>query len=336
MGAAPGTRGASSFLLGQGARAQGLGETFTAVAEDVNGMGWNPASLATIRKPSVALAATYWLENTRFGYVTYAHPLPQAWPDSTLPRTDLSSPRGPLDNLPVTVALHALTFQTGAIPETTLNANQDAVIETGGTVSGSDYVVSVGGATTLEQQVHVGAAAKWIHQSLASDRANAFTGDLGLLTSLWRDPATGAVQAGGAIQIPITDLRFRSGGPKEKLPLIGRLGVAWQSRWLLVALDTIRPIDSGWRVHIGAEYTLPGPIALRVGYRAKDPDRPTVREDFKGVTFGVGLPAPLSIASGRLDYAFVPMGALGTTHHVTFTMTFQPERRSIPWYLQDR
>lgn len=332
--AAAGTRSASFLLLGQGARAQGLGETFTAVAEDVNGMGWNPASLATVRKPSAALAATYWLENTRFGYVTYAHPLPRAWPQAVLPRAGSPSSRAAHDDPLGTLALHVFTFQTGSIPETTLNASQDAVIDTGRTVSASDYVVSVGGATTIERLVHVGVTVKWVRQNLASEGANAFAGDLGWLAALWRDPSKGAVQAGGAVQLPMTELRFRSDGPKEKLPLIGRLGLAWQSRWLLVAVDTIRPIDSGWRVHLGAEYTLPGLVALRVGYRAKDPDRPTVREDFKGATFGVGLPTPLPGSAGRLDYAFVPMGTLGATHHLTYTLTFQPERLSTPWYLE--
>jgi hypothetical protein len=45
------TSGADFLLIGSGARSEGMGGAFTAVADDVNALTFNPAGLALLKYP---------------------------------------------------------------------------------------------------------------------------------------------------------------------------------------------------------------------------------------------------------------------------------------------
>ena len=61
--------------FGAGARALGMGRAFTAVADDVDALYWNPAGLATFRSSQVTFQHAPMPLETSYQYMAYAQPL---------------------------------------------------------------------------------------------------------------------------------------------------------------------------------------------------------------------------------------------------------------------
>src|SRR2546421_12565219 len=66
---------AASFLkLGVGARAIGLGEAYSALADDASALYWNPAALSEMSNPSsLALMHASYVDSSFFDYFSLAH-----------------------------------------------------------------------------------------------------------------------------------------------------------------------------------------------------------------------------------------------------------------------
>lgn len=58
-----------------GARAIGLGGAYSAVEGDASSIGWNPASLASIKKPELSLMHNEWLAETRYEFIGFINPM---------------------------------------------------------------------------------------------------------------------------------------------------------------------------------------------------------------------------------------------------------------------
>src|SRR5436309_2306797 len=74
-GNSPGTSGAPFLRIGVGARASGMGEAFTAVADDVSTIFWNPAGLANFKGREFLFMHNLWAPETSLEYVAYAQPI---------------------------------------------------------------------------------------------------------------------------------------------------------------------------------------------------------------------------------------------------------------------
>jgi tetratricopeptide (TPR) repeat protein len=64
----------SNLSKGYGARAMGLGNAFTAMADDPTAVFWNPAGLEFMYQRSVTLFHTSFWEGTSYDFLGYAHP----------------------------------------------------------------------------------------------------------------------------------------------------------------------------------------------------------------------------------------------------------------------
>lgn len=62
-----------TLLRAIGARPAGLGEAFTAVPGDLQGLGFNPAGLAKLSAPSITAAFNRGLDDDSYGHVAYGH-----------------------------------------------------------------------------------------------------------------------------------------------------------------------------------------------------------------------------------------------------------------------
>ncbi len=69
-----GNKGAVFLKLGQGARANAMGESFVAVADDINALYWNPAGIASIKEHQCTFMYSDWLEEIKYNYLAYVHP----------------------------------------------------------------------------------------------------------------------------------------------------------------------------------------------------------------------------------------------------------------------
>ena len=64
----------SNFSLGFGARALGLGQAYTALAEDPSAVFWNPAGLEFINQQSATFFHTTLFDATQYDFLGYAYP----------------------------------------------------------------------------------------------------------------------------------------------------------------------------------------------------------------------------------------------------------------------
>jgi hypothetical protein len=70
-----GTTSAEFLLLGAGARGAALGGSFSAVANDVTALYWNPGGLAMMERPGVHFSHMTYVADTRYTWVGLAIPL---------------------------------------------------------------------------------------------------------------------------------------------------------------------------------------------------------------------------------------------------------------------
>lgn len=73
--AAPGETTANFLKLGIGARALGMGEAFSAVADDASAVYWNPAGLAQLGRQEAVLMHAEHVEEIHLEFLGYAFPL---------------------------------------------------------------------------------------------------------------------------------------------------------------------------------------------------------------------------------------------------------------------
>jgi len=69
-----GTSSATFLRIGLGARAQGMGGTFVAVADDPSAIYWNPAGLASLQSREVQASHVDWPAEVNFDHLTVVLP----------------------------------------------------------------------------------------------------------------------------------------------------------------------------------------------------------------------------------------------------------------------
>src|SRR3990172_5369825 len=70
-----GTAAAQFLKIGVGARAMGLGGSFTAIANDVSSLYWNPAGITNIPEFSLSVSHTEWFADISHDFAGIVYPL---------------------------------------------------------------------------------------------------------------------------------------------------------------------------------------------------------------------------------------------------------------------
>jgi len=234
----------SPFALGTGARALGLGKAFTAVADDVTALYWNPAGLAQLRQMELGACHIFLNEGTTYDMFGYVHPFYGVG----------------------TLGLAGMHIQTSGIER---RDDHDYLLGT------FDYRQSQG-LLSLGRELFPGLGAGVslkVEQMALDSYLGTGTGlDVGFLYN----PAN--TYSVGLILQNILSPEIRLKGPAS-LPLNVRLGGAYRYRLdregnhqLLAAVDLETPSSNLVFIHGGLEYSLYHILALRAGW---DRDRLT-------------------------------------------------------------
>jgi long-subunit fatty acid transport protein len=271
----------AAFLkLGVGARAIGMGGAYTAVADDVHALAWNPAGLSGMSKRELGATHAELAAETRYDFVGYAQP------------TKYGTFGG------------AATY----LSQGTIQGRDANGAPTGG-FSASDQAVSFGFASRLAAGYKLGANVKYIRSSIAETSAQSFALDLGgqyALTGL-RGPG-----------VPLFGLSVLNIGPGMKfldqtsqLPLTFAAGLGYRlPMGLIVAMDyKQRPHSNDSEISVGTEYALLSNFALRAGYGSARSYNSNTGGlgSLNGFATGLGF----KFSAYSLDYSFTPMGELG-------------------------
>jgi long-subunit fatty acid transport protein len=133
----------AAFLkLGVGARAVAMGGAYTAIADDVNAMAWNPAGLALLGKRELGAMHAELAQQTRYDFVGFAQP----------------SKYG-------TFAAGVVYLGHGSIE------GRDANGAPTGSYGAADQAVSLGFASRMNTDFRLGANVKYVRSSIADASA---------------------------------------------------------------------------------------------------------------------------------------------------------------------
>ena len=230
-----GTTGAQFLKIGCGARAIGMGEAFSSVADDASAIYWNPAGLSQIESAEVSAMHAIWLQEISYDYLAYAQPLMKGSIGASINYLSMSK----MDKLDE-------------------NGDKDGTFRPYDLAFSLAYAQKVGPITG-------GVNVKFITQGIDGETGSAFAVDLGTLYNL-------SNRLQGAIVVQNIGSRIKFIEKSYGLPLSIRLGLSCRlGKKLVLAMDGVAPIDNDLNIHVGCEYVLnvikSVGIALRAGYK---------------------------------------------------------------------
>lgn len=282
-----GGRDSLAFLnVGMGARPMGMAGAFTAVADDVNALYYNPAGLANLDNAQVTFIHQRWIVDLNYSYFGVA-----------LPIRSLGTFAGSL--------LHLGTPKIEAFDEFNNHA---------GTFSANDLAFSLSYGRNIIPGLSGGLTARFVKEVLDKSIATAFSVDLGVLYDLGKD-----TRIGGFIGNIGTSIKHIAESPLESSKQAGvlRLGISTYglSPKFLTSLEFTKQFDDDPEIRVGGEYVVSDSFVTRMGYSHEFGGRQT--GGINGISGGVGF----RYSSIVIDYALSPWGDLGMTH--MFGLTYQ-------------
>jgi len=314
-----GTTAAQFLKIGVGARAMGLGGSFTALANDVTSLYWNPAGITNINKFSLAVSHSEWFAEISHDFVGVVLPL------ST---SDI-------------IAINVIALNTGEQEVTTVIQPEG----TGVFYDVSDLSIGLSYARTLTDRFSVGLTVKYIQQNLYNESASTFAVDIGttlhtgfhdLIIAMSMTNFGGNMKLEGRDLITISNTTNQASGsynPDARLktepwplPLMFRVGIAMdliggsdpfidsEMNRFTMAIDGVHPNDNTEKVNIGGEYAWNETVFARLGYK--------INYDVQKWTFGVGVKVNFGTQQAGFDYALIDFRDLGKVSQFSLQVSF--------------
>ena len=297
-----------------GARASAMAGGYSALADDISALYWNPAGIARLPGINVGASYTSWFAGTTHNFIGVTVPIS--------------------DRYRLGVALTTMDY--GSLSFATLQKDANA-----GTFNANDLSLGVTIAGALTDRFSFGGTIKYLRSSILDVSADGLAFDAGSLyqtdfynmkismdlsnlgsnrsfqgnslTLLATDPSL------NSLQTPITTNIQANSFP---LPLVFRIGAATdvfqgkvENQKLNIALDFSTHSDDPEQLNLGGEYVWNDMVAIRAGY--------AFNEDQLGLGAGAGFHYKSEDFSGTVDYAFNTTKSLGNIHRISISATFQ-------------
>lgn len=279
-GISPGRDGVAFLKVGVGARAIGMGEGFSSIADDTSAIHYNPAGLVHVSSPCLSTSYNKWIDGLIYGAVTYVNP---CFKQSA-------------------IGISAVYLGTNGIPR-----YENITSSQSGEYKAYDLSLNLAYAFRFSHGISLGINIKGIQEKIDDEELAGFAVDFG---QLYHTPIDG-LSLSSVIQNMGPNIRFRGAG--HKLPTLYKLGIAYQfsDYPLLIGCDWTKPSDNKLKVNAGFECKIMDSFAIRGGFDSQ------LFEDMNGgLNLGFGFPlGPYSI-----DYAFVPTKRMGNTHRLSIGM----------------
>lgn len=309
---------AAPFLnIGIGPRAIGMGGGFTATANDVTALYWNPAGISRTEYSEAMFSHTSWFADITFN-----------WAGAKVNLGDFGA-----------LGLSVTYLDYGKMEVTTLR-EQDG---TGEFFTAKDMSIALSYAYNLTDRFSIGGSVKYINQSIWNSSADAIAFDLGTLfySQIFdlRIAATISnfgtdMRLSGKDLLVLYDVDPTIYGNNDQilanlrtdsypLPLLFRVGVAMDllntsMHKITIGADALHPNDNAESLNIGGEYIFNNFISLRAGYKNL-----FLKNTQEGLTLGVGVKYDFSPSYGfSFDYAYQDFGILKNTQHLSISVRF--------------
>ncbi len=310
---------AAQFLqIGAGARALGMGEAYTAVADGPDAVYWNPAGLSRMSRPEATYARTELPAGMHHDFFSIGAPVGLLQGTLAFAVTRLSQ-----DSLALVNASNQAQGSFSPHSEVYALAYGHSFASNDLATTSRDYFRENWNVPRADRpyedeqepwtgEIAAGASIKIINENLGTRSASSFAIDGG---GLFRPVDLHELILGGAVRNIGTKLRFIT--DSEPLPAELAASVAYDLRaddWrLLPALEIDAPYAGNVYGKLGVEATkrisAGTSAAMRLGYTSV-----SVADlgFLSGLTAGVGL----KVGKFSFDAAFQPMAALGDTFRI--------------------
>ncbi len=309
---------AAPFLnIGVGSKAIAMGGAFTATANDVTSLYWNPAGAAKSLTSGAYFSHTQWFADISLN-----------WAGAMLNLGGMGIVGG-----------YVTYLDYGEIEVTTLREPDG----TGEMYNAKDMAMGLTYAYNLTDRFSIGGSMKYITQQIWNSSASTVAFDLGVLfqSDIYglRIGATitnfgGDMTMDGKDLLVLHDIDPNNFGNNDQilarlktdafpLPLTFKVGLAMDvinmpMHKITVGVDALHPNDNSESLNIGGEYVFNNMIALRGGYKSLFLDNTE-----EGLTLGIGLLYEFSPSLGlSFDYAYQDFGVLKNTQHFSMGIKF--------------
>ncbi len=313
-----GTTAASFLAIDVGSRAVGMGGAFTAIANDVSAMYWNPAGVARITNAEAMFCNTRWIADVSFNFAAFALNL---------------------GNLG-TVGLNAAFLTMDQMERTTIFEPQG----TGEMFDMGSYAFGLGYARNLTDRFSIGFNFKYINENIYHSSAHGIALDVGtLFDTQFNGLKIGMsisnygtkMQMGGRDMLIQADVDPTVAGnnpnvnsnletDKFDLPLMFRVGISMDvlkgigKSNFIVSVDALHPNNDVEYMNVGGEYIFDNMFALRAGYKSL-----FARDSEQGLSFGAGVNYRLFGQTNiKIDYAYQDFGVLQEVQLFTIGLGF--------------
>jgi hypothetical protein len=288
--ASPGTTTGELLKIPTSARATGMGEAYTAAADDSSALAWNPAGLSFMQQKEAAFMHDSLIESVHLEHLAIA---------------------APGDNYSMGASMSYLGYGSIAGYD-----NNGASI---GDQSAYSYIFSGGLSTFVHERLAVGVTGSVLRESLAGVSAGTFAGNLGAMYGLASHPLGGDYRLGMAVTNLGPGLKFDS--ERDPLPQkisFGAAAMHVKELPLNLTADVTKPNDNSTYIGIGSEYWFKEIIALRLGYAGSN-------DQGKGLRLGMGL----KLRQFIFDYAYAGYGDFGATHWIELSLRWGEKMRQL-------
>ena len=280
-----GTRAMTFLKIGVGAKAMGMGESHVAATDDLYASYWNPAGLARLQHPQLALMHNEWFAGINHEFVGFAHPFGSAG----------------------TLGASASFLSFGELQGRDREGNETTIFRP------YDLALVLSYARGFGDSLAFGANAKFLREQIADESGTGVAFDLGGIYTFSEMPFLALGFNAQHVGPRVTFIEEAFG-----LPFTFRLGAAYRtsSQPFILTVDIIRPSDNDIAIGAGAGYTIGNILELRTGYKYKIGGNDLGA--ISGLTGGFGL----TLLRFQIDYALVPFGVLGLTHRFSLIANF--------------
>ncbi len=309
---------AAPFLsIGIGPRAVGMGGAFTATANDITALYWNPAGISRMGGSAAYFSHTKWFADINFNYAAAALSLGD-WG---------------------TVGASVTYLDYGETEITTIKEPEG----TGATYGAKDLAMGLHYAMNLTDRFSIGGTVKYVQQKIWNTSASSVAFDLGVLflSEIYglRIGATisnfgGEMTMDGKDLYVLYDIDNTQYGNNDQilaklktdpfpLPLTFKVGVAMDvintSDFRFTAgVDALHPSDNSESLNVGGEIAYKNMLAVRAGYKSLG-----LNNAEEGLTLGFGLNYDFAPGLGlSFDYAYQDFGILKNTQYFSMGIKF--------------
>ncbi|MDZ4182782.1 MAG: PorV/PorQ family protein [Candidatus Cloacimonadaceae bacterium] len=290
-----GTTGFSALKIVYSARAMALGQALTGIAENPDGLHFNPA--AVIRLENSEIGSTYmnYFMDAQGGQVQYL-----------MPRNKF-----------IGWGFFMKYLNLGEMERTDVDASGN-LIESGETFGAYNFIAGATMSRYISDAIDVGGTIKVIYDQIDDTSAAAMLLDIGVI----HHPANEKVKVGVSARNIGRQISYYSDSEySERLPLTFAAGLSYRfNERYFAMLDFSKASGENFAAKMGLEYNLTPDLQLRGGFRSNAAD--WNNGGGLGLTSGISLGAGWNWHNYRIDYGISSYGDLGLVNQVSLNYEF--------------